>query len=158
MCISILGFLFLCWDRCGLCDRPLRSWLVVFCMLQLVQIPARFVFFAKIKHAEAWGHSIEDIVRVYTASPAWKVSKNMSFFTYCWFVLGITWVVNARDCSDSMGVWSLTVLVIAQALARAVMALLCFRAFFPQLGTEGGDGKSAVTGATPEQIAALGHA
>jgi len=80
----------------------------------------------------------------------------MSLCAFYWFVLGVTWVVSARTCSG-MGVYSLTWLVMAQGVQRAIVALVCFHTFFPEFETEADDGKPMVTGATPEQIAVLGE-
>lgn len=154
VCAVCLIYLSLYWSRCGYCDRPLRWWLLVHSMLQLIQVPVRFVFLAKMKQAEARGQSVEACVTSYTASLAWRSSKNLSLLTYGWFVLGIVWVVNAGDCSSCPGIYRMTVAVICQAIARAIIALLIFRALFPPSELEA-DGAPKVKGATAERIAAL---
>lgn len=154
VCMACLTYLFLFWRLCGHCDRPLRWWILMHSILQLVQVPVRFVFLAKIRRAEAGGHSVEACVTSYTASPAWRASKNLSLVTYGWFVLGIVWVVNAGDCSACRGIYRMTISVIAQAIARAIIALLIFRWLFPPSEMES-DGAPKVRGAAAERIAAL---
>jgi len=120
----------------------------------MAQIPVRFVFLAKMRRAEIEGHSIEACVTSYTASPAWRSSKKVSIFTYGWFVLGIVWVVNSGDCVACQGIYRMTVSVIIQAIARAVVALMCFRAFFP-LSEHENAGTYKVEGASLDRIYAL---
>lgn len=155
VCASCAIFLVLYWSRCGGCDRPLRWWLLMHMMLQVMQIPVRFVFLAKMKTAEIAGSSLEACVSSFTASPAWRASKNVSLFTYGWFVLGIVWVVNAGGCTACPGIYRMTIAVIIQAVARAVVALVCFRLLFPQLDTAGRVEAPKVEGAEPDQISAL---
>ncbi|CAJ1385708.1 unnamed protein product, partial [Effrenium voratum] len=52
-----------------------------------------------------------------TSSPLWRCSKNLSLFTYGWFVLGIIWVVNSSSASCT-GAYRLTVAIIFQAFLR----------------------------------------
>lgn len=127
---------------------------MVHSLLQMAQIPVRFVFLAKIRSAEHGGDSMEACVTSYTASPAWRASKTVSLFTYGWFVLGIVWVVNAGDCTTCQGIYRITVSVIIQAIARAVIALLCFRALFPPSEPQG-EGQPRVEGATLDRISGL---
>lgn len=145
-------FLMCYWSRCGSCDRPLRWWLLAYAVLQLAQVPVRFVFLAKMNATEAEGRSLEACVSSFTASPAWRMSKNVSLATYAWFVLGIVWIVNAGDCSGCPGIYRMTTSLIIQTILRAVVALVCFRTFFPQ-NEELAEPK--VAGATPEEISAI---
>lgn len=154
VCGLSFGFLFLFWESSGFCDRPLRWWLLAHSILQVIQMPVRLVFLFTLRRAEAEGRSMEDCVTTFTASPAWRASKSISLVTYGCFVLGITWLVNAGDCSACPGIYRMTILVIAQALVRAVAALLLFRSFFPQGGAQAED-EPKVQGATAEQIEAL---
>lgn len=154
VCGACTFFLLLHWSRCASCDRPLRWWILVHSLLQMIQIPVRLVFLAKIRHAESDIHGMEACVTSYTASPAWRASKTVSLFTYGWFVLGIVWVVNVGDCSTCQGIYRITVSVIIQAIARAVIALLCFRALFPRSEPQG-EGQPRVEGATLDRISAL---
>lgn len=154
VCAASVLFLSLFWTRCRSCDRPLRWWLLVHTVLQLVQIPVRGVFLLKMQKAEARGNSIEACVALFTASPAWRVSKNVSLFTYGWFVLGIVWVVNVRECSACPGVYRMTICMVLQAVARAMVALVSFRVLFSSSEEQQGEAPK-VEAATPEQIALL---
>lgn len=154
ICITCLFYLMLFWQCSGLCDRPLRWWLLGQAMLHTLHLPVRLVFLAKVQRAEAEGRSMEACVTSFTASQAWKVSKVVSMVNYGCVVLGISWVVNAGDCSSCPGVYRLSVFVIAQALVRIVLALLLFRAFFPQ-GVQGAEDAPKVQGASSQQIEAL---
>eukprot|EP00448_Togula_jolla_P022056 CAMPEP_0170578882 /NCGR_PEP_ID=MMETSP0224-20130122/5690_1 /TAXON_ID=285029 /ORGANISM="Togula jolla, Strain CCCM 725" /LENGTH=327 /DNA_ID=CAMNT_0010901875 /DNA_START=80 /DNA_END=1063 /DNA_ORIENTATION=- len=154
VCIACAVFLSLFWRRCAVCDRPLRWWLLVHTSLQLAQIPVRFVFLVKMRRVETVGGSLEACVASFTASPAWKISKNVSLFTYGWFVLGIVWAVNAGDCTACPGVYRMTIAVIVQAVARAVVALACFRLLFPHSEQARAEAPK-VEAAGPDQIAQL---
>lgn len=125
------GFLACFWTQSGGCDRPLRWWLLVHTLLQLLQAPVRFVLLSRIRSAELAQSSMEACVASFTASPAWRASKNVSLLTYAWCVLGIVWVINAGDCSGAPGIYRITVFVLAQAFARTVGALCCYRRLFP---------------------------
>merc|ERR1719265_1919170 len=46
---GVLSFLSLWWDQCSTCNRPLRWWLLIHTVLQLVQLPVRFVFLLRLQ-------------------------------------------------------------------------------------------------------------
>lgn len=152
--ISSMLFLAIYWSHCASCDRPLRWWLVVHSLLQLTQVPVRVVFLASLKSVEAeLGDSLIECVSRITASPAWRTSKQVSLMTYGWFVLGVVWVMNAGNCSVCPGLYWMTVAVIAQAIARALLALVCFRVLFPSVDAR--QEEVVVKGATEDMIADL---
>eukprot|EP00747_Dinoflagellata_sp_TGD_P197824 gnl/TRDRNA2_/TRDRNA2_69664_c0_seq1.p1 gnl/TRDRNA2_/TRDRNA2_69664_c0~~gnl/TRDRNA2_/TRDRNA2_69664_c0_seq1.p1 ORF type:complete len:253 (-),score=38.50 gnl/TRDRNA2_/TRDRNA2_69664_c0_seq1:379-1137(-) len=128
VCCTFLAFYT---PQCNGCQRPLRSWLFVFSTLQLSQLPTRIVFLRKIQTAERLQESIEASVASFTASPAWHLSKKVSLFTYVWLMIGIVWVINAGECTRCTGLYWLTVIVVSQAAARAVLALRIFAVSFP---------------------------
>jgi hypothetical protein len=153
MCGICTLYLSLNWSSSGSCERPLRWWLLVHALLQLLQAPVRFVLLSRIRCAEVAQTSMEECIASFTASPAWRASKNVSLFTYGWFVLGIVWVVNAGDCAACPGCFRITVFVLVQAVARAIGALCCYHRWFP---TEPeGEAAPRVEAATTQQIAAL---
>lgn len=154
MCITCFLYLAFYWSSAAGCDRPLRWWLLLHTVLQLLQVPVRFVLLAKIRRAELAQTSIEACVAAFASSPAWRTSKNISLFTYGWFVLGIVWVVNAGSCRDCPGIYRITVFVILQAIVRALVALFCFRLLFPPGVPMQGE-KRKMEAASPHQIAAL---
>lgn len=154
--ISSLMFLSIYWSHCASCDRPLRWWLLVHSALQMTQVPVRLVFLAQLKVVEAeLGDGLIECVTRITASPAWRTSKQVSLMTYGWFVLGMVWLMNAGDCSVCPGLYWMTVAVIAQAIARALLALVCFRVLFPNTHTAEEEEVPLVKGATNEMIAEL---
>mmetsp|Transcript_21117 Transcript_21117/g.59038 ORF Transcript_21117/g.59038 Transcript_21117/m.59038 type:complete len:342 (+) Transcript_21117:102-1127(+) len=155
VCTTCALFLCIFWRRCGGCDRPLRWWLLMHTLLQVVQIPVRFVFLSKMHAAEGVGGSLEACVTNFTACPAWRWSKKVSVFLYGWFVLGIVWVVNAGHCDACPGMYRMTVAVIFQAVARAIVALVCFRFIFDNSDVTDGPDPPKVEGATADQIASL---
>lgn len=128
--VACAAFLFLGWTGCGSCDRPFRWWLLVHAVLQIMQVPVRMVFLMKLRDAEQREGSFEECVASLTSSPAWRLSKSVSFVTYAWFVLGVVWVMNADGCSACPGIYRLVLAVIGQALARVVLAVACYRALF----------------------------
>lgn len=155
VCTASSAFLLLFWRRCGSCNRPLRWWLLVHTLTQLVQIPVRCVFVLRLRRAEASGAGIEESVVSYTASPAWRSSKTLSLFTYGWFVLGVVWVLNIGNCGLCPGMYRMTIAVILQAVARAVSALACFRILFPHSEPAAAAQPPVVEAASAELIASL---
>eukprot|EP00913_Durusdinium_trenchii_P019374 g18213.t1 len=123
VCAVCWAFLYLQWSVCCSCQRPLRWWLLLYATLQQLQLPVRFVTLyrlgLRLQLHEADGERLQVEVSRFTSSMAWRWSKNISLFTYGWFVLGIVWVLN----SD----YEITIAVIGQAFLRAVGAMLCFR-------------------------------
>lgn len=147
-----IAFLSLHWSSCS-CDRPLRWWLLVHSALQLTQVPVRLVFLLRLRDVERDAAGTRDCVAAFTASPAWRASKQVSLVTYGWFVLGVVWVLNTATCKSCPGVYWLTVAVFLQAIVRAAVSVVCFRALFPH-GTPAADA-SQPEAATAEQVAAL---
>lgn len=149
-------FLLLYWEQCNVCDRPLRSWLLVHTLLQIPQIPIKMVFLAKVSDAEASQdpQRIEACVASFTASVAWRASKKVSVFSYGWFVLGTTWVVNTSEASAAHGVYWVTLVVIVQAVARAAVACWCFRGLVPD-ESHADQHSPPQEGATPAQLLQL---
>jgi len=146
-------FLALFWEASGECERPLRWWLLGHTLSQLLQVPVRFVLLARIRSAEIAQSSMEECVASFTASPAWRASKNVSLFTYGWCILGVVWVINAGDCSACPGLFRLSVFVLVQAAVRTGVALFSYRRLFPvELEREEAPKPKA---ASPEQISAL---
>lgn len=149
-------FLALYWDRCGDCERPLRWWLLLQMVLQVFQIPVRYAFVTRLRHAEQVGSNFEVCVAGLTGSLAWQFSKNVAIFTYAWFVLGVVWVVNSGGCTVCPGVYWMTVCVILQAVARAFVAFYFFRELFPlAVGNEPHFEAPRLEGATPIEILSL---
>lgn len=147
-------FLLVFWRQCGSCDRPLRWWILMHALLQLAQLPVRIVFLVKLQQSRQDGSSLETCVARYTSSPAWRISKNLSLFTYGWFVLGVVWIVNAGKCVACPGIYWINIIVILQSIARAVVAVVCFRILFPHNDDVSAD-ESKAEPATPYEIAAL---
>jgi len=155
VCISSAIFLSLYWSQCGSCDRPLRWWLIVHSILQLSQLPVRIVFLMNLRGVDAEADDrLLQCVEGLTSSPAWQTSKHVSLMTYGWFVLGIVWVMNAGSCVACPGLYQMTVAVVAQAIARAVVALIFFRFLFPHVEAAA-DEPPMIEAATSEMIADL---
>jgi len=146
-------FLILFWSQSGLCERPLRWWLLVNTIAQLLQVPVRFVLLSRIRSTERAQAGLEECVASFTASPAWRVSKHVSLFTYAWCVLGIVWVINAGNCDACPGIYWMSVFVLVQAGARTGVALGSYRRLFPTEALV--ETAPKVEGATRDQIAAL---
>jgi hypothetical protein len=146
-------FLALYWTTSGVCERPLRWWLLVHTVAQLLQVPVRFVLLTRIKDAEVAQTSMEECVASFTASPAWRASKNVSLFTYGWCVLGVVWVINAGDCSACPGIFRMTIFVLLQAAVRTGVALCSYRRLFPVEPMI--EAAPRVEAATLQEIAAL---
>lgn len=128
VCALCWIFLYFFWSSSCSCQRPLRWWLLLYVTLQQLQLPIRFVTLRRINRLPLNQGNVELQAEVqrFTSSLAWRWSKNISLFTYGWFVLGIVWVLNS-DFESCMETHRMTVAVIGQAFARAVGAMLCFR-------------------------------
>lgn len=146
-------FLMLYWPDCGGCNRPLRWWLLVQCILQVSQLPVRLVLWFGVRYTERAGGSVEACIASVTASPAWRTSKALAVFQYGWFVLGIVWLMHNESCPMCPGINKLTAAVMLLTAARAAVALFIFRSFFEQ--TEQAEGFPKMVAATHDQISAI---
>eukprot|EP00930_Biecheleria_cincta_P050917 TRINITY_DN3608_c0_g1_i1.p1 TRINITY_DN3608_c0_g1~~TRINITY_DN3608_c0_g1_i1.p1 ORF type:complete len:297 (+),score=49.93 TRINITY_DN3608_c0_g1_i1:184-1074(+) len=124
-------FLAMYWESCGHCNRPLRYWVLVHCILQLLQAPVRLVFFLRLVHIQRLNGNIQECVRQLTHSAAWKTSKVVSIVTYGWFILGVVWLLNSTYCRQCPGLYRLSLAVIFAAVARLLMTLIVFYHSFP---------------------------
>mmetsp|Transcript_73283 Transcript_73283/g.169988 ORF Transcript_73283/g.169988 Transcript_73283/m.169988 type:complete len:293 (+) Transcript_73283:215-1093(+) len=124
-------FLFLYWSPCGLCNRPLRYWILVHCALQLLQAPVRLIFFLRLCQIQRHNGNIQECVRDLTHSSAWKTSKVVSIVTYGWFILGVVWLLNSTHCKACPGLYRLSLAVIFTAIMRLLMTLVVFYHSFP---------------------------
>jgi len=124
-------FLSMYWAPCGLCNRPLRYWVIVHCVLQLLQAPVRFVFFLRLCQIQRRNGNIQECVRQLTHSAAWRASKVVSIVTYGWFILGVVWLLNSTYCKPCPGLYRLSLAVIFTAVTRLLMTLIVFYHSFP---------------------------
>jgi len=125
------AFLSMYWAPCGLCNRPLRYWVLVHCILQLLQAPVRLVFFLRLNQIQRRNGDIQECVRQLTHSSAWRTSKVVSIVTYGWFILGVVWLLNSTYCKACPGLYRLSLAVIFTAVARLLMTLIVFYHSFP---------------------------
>lgn len=124
-------FLSMYWSSCGQCNRPLRYWVLVHCVLQLLQAPVRLVFFLRLCQIQRRNGNIQECVRQLTHSSAWRTSKVVSIVTYGWFILGVVWLLNSTYCKPCPGLYRLSLAVIFTAVARLLMTLIVFYHSFP---------------------------
>merc|ERR1711879_869177 len=108
-----------------------RYWVIVHCILQLLQAPVRFVFFLRVCQVQRQNGDIQECVRHLTHSSAWRVSKVLSIITYGWFILGVVWVLNSTYCKTCPGLYRLSLAVIFTAVTRLLMTLIVFYHSFP---------------------------
>jgi hypothetical protein len=163
------------WERCAHCSRPLRWWLLFHAGLQAALAPVRLIFFVKLRRAEEavnttggvdrdQHHRSSDVaflegpvgacVASFTGSAAWKASKTLSLVSYGWLILGVVWLINGGECPMCPGMPRMILAVILQAVARAMVALACFKALFSQPEPESSS-PNAPQAASEEQIASL---
>lgn len=145
-------FLCLYWTKCG-CDRPLRWWLLLQSLLQILQLPVRLVLLCIIRFAEESGADLQERIVSLTSSQAWQMSKKVAVFQYGWFVLGMVWWVHTDECPECPSISKLMAAVMALSVWRAGLAVCTFRAFFGH--EESPDKAPAAIGATHSQISAL---
>eukprot|EP00439_Symbiodinium_sp_Y106_P057920 s2461_g8.t1 len=125
-------------------------WILVHCVLQLLQAPVRLVFFLRLCHIQRLNGNIQELscavvpagercfcshreecVRHLTHSAAWRTSKVVSIVTYGWFILGVVWLLNSTYCKPCPGLYRLSLAVIFAAVARLLMTLIVFYHSFP---------------------------
>jgi hypothetical protein len=143
-------FLFMYWTPCEQCNRPLRMWVLIHCVLQLMQAPVRLVFFMRLRQIQQRNGDLQECVRQLTQSSAWRTSKSVSILTYGWFILGVVWLLNSTTCKPCPGLYRLTLAVISTAVARLAMTLVIFYHSFP--ARQQGEGPPKPRGATQDII------
>lgn len=119
------------WSTWVQCERPLRWWLLVNCLLQLIQVPLRLVFWASVRAAEDERQSISGRIAQLASTEAWRVSKLVSLITYFWMILGIVWAMNSWGCKTCPNLFTTVVAVLATSAARVLCAFVGFRLYFP---------------------------
>jgi len=126
--ISIPCFIFLSmyWTPCGTCNRPLRYWILVQCVLQLLQTPIRLNFYCRVCQAERSNGHPQVWFRHLTESRAWRFSKMISIATYGWFILGVVWLLNSEHNKFCPGLYRLCLAVVFTAIARLLITLIVF--------------------------------
>lgn len=152
LAVSVACFIFLLlyWSSCGECDRPLRWWLLVHGLLQLLQLPVRVVLLYSMKTSR----NVEACITSLTASPAWRSSKTVALMQYGWFVLGMVWWMHTESCPFCPGIGKLTLAIMLLSAGRAAAALIIFRALFsPQDNVA--EATPKVQAATMDQITEL---
>jgi len=119
-------FLSMYWTQCGFCNRPLRYWILVQCMLQLFQSPMRLGFYLRICQAERSNGDLQEWFRQLTESAPWRVSKMVSLATYAWFILGVVWLLNSTHCRPCPGLYRLCSAVVLQGVVRLLVTLIVY--------------------------------
>lgn len=119
-------FLSMYWTPCGYCNRPLRYWILVQCMLQLFQSPVRLGFYLRICKAPTNNSDLQAWFRQLTDSRAWRISKMVSVATYGWFILGVVWLLNSMHCKSCPGLYRLCLAVVFTAIGRLLVTLIVF--------------------------------
>ncbi|CAK0889950.1 unnamed protein product [Prorocentrum cordatum] len=73
-------FLFVYWTPCEQCNRPLRIWVLVHCVLQLLQAPVRLVFFVRLRQTQQRNGDVQGCVQQLTQSSAWRTRDEQGGF------------------------------------------------------------------------------
>lgn len=143
-------FLWMHWTPCGFCNRPLKYWLLVHCMMQLAQAPVRMRFFLRLCQVQHDGN-LYALFDQMTSSSVWKNSKMVSVASYGWFVLGVVWLLNSTHCRECPGIYRLCLAVIFLAVARLLLTLIVFYHTFKN-APEDADAPPKPQGASQEII------
>lgn len=146
-------FLLAFWEPCRLCNRPLRCWLALHCLLQLMQAPVRIVFYLRVREIQRLDGDIQECMRQLTQAPAWRTSKFVSIASYAWFVLGVVWLLNSTYCDSCPGLYRLSLGVVVASFLKLLMTLVVFNRCFPVRGEASLQAKPR--GATQELIDSL---
>lgn len=114
------------------CNRPLRSWMLIHCMITSVQVPLKAYFLRQLHLSEQRRLSTREFVRQLVCSVGWSANKVLSFASYGWLVLGLIWVVNAGRCELSRVCTFLVIVAALRTLLSWISFHYCFRSFSRQ--------------------------
>jgi len=180
--VAILGcglFLSLRWNDSASCPRPLKLWLLVHSVLQLVQVPVRIVFLVRLGACACEDlDAVEVCVRQMTQSRCWRASRGVAAVTYAWLILGVIWVLHVGAAAPALddarcttspssqnyyssascacrGVLQMTLTVLLQAGVRVAISLKAFRQYFGEDVYRPVEETTKLEGASPEELAAL---
>jgi len=133
--ISIPACIFLpmYWTHCGRCNRPLHYWVVVFCALQMMQVPMRLMIYVQVQRQ---CEDFQQHFRQLTHSAMWQYSKRISIASYGWFVLGAVWLLNSTFCEPCPGIYRLCLGIILASVGRLIATLLLFYRSFQSVEEE----------------------
>lgn len=176
------ALLFFDWERCALCERPLRLWLTIAALLHFVQAPLRFACHnwllvgarkaaaaavlrrAEMPQSEAELHHRQQIcclINSIVKARSWRVSQAASVVSLAWFLVGAVWVGSTspgdQGCPEA---WYLTALVILLAATRILASIVSFRLTFCTSSAEASllsqmeraAGSQAPCGVTPSRL------
>lgn len=134
--------LLLTWERCALCERPLRIWILIAGVLHLAQFPMRLRCYSWLsagkKAAAAQSQeeyhrisllitsAVTDVVQSYT----WMSSQVISCLSLGWLVIGIVWVSNCSPSIECMEAYYATLAVLSTAIVRLCFSVMSFRVTF----------------------------
>lgn len=130
--IPCIVYLALNWTECRSCDKPLRWWLLIHCVMSLLQLPLRLIFSLRLRYLAT--QRIEFMtaeVHHLTSSQAWCVSKTLSLSSYAWFVVGLFWTCTTASCVEAPLLLNAAVAVIMLSLLRLFLTLGSFYYYFP---------------------------
>eukprot|EP01053_Blabericola_migrator_P006546 Blabericola_migrator_1__6545@NODE_32_length_18281_cov_109_908422_g28_i0_p8_GENE_NODE_32_length_18281_cov_109_908422_g28_i0NODE_32_length_18281_cov_109_908422_g28_i0_p8_ORF_typecomplete_len330_score25_16zfRING_2/PF13639_6/4_6e03zfRING_2/PF13639_6/4_2e14zfRING_11/PF17123_5/4_2e08zfrbx1/PF12678_7/3_6e03zfrbx1/PF12678_7/2_3e08zfC3HC4/PF00097_25/7_2e07zfC3HC4_2/PF13923_6/3_6e07zfC3HC4_3/PF13920_6/4_6e02zfC3HC4_3/PF13920_6/2_3e05zfANAPC11/PF12861_7/3_7e05zfRING_5/PF14634_6/5_1e03zfRING_5/PF14634_6/4_9 len=120
------------WTNCESCDKPLRWWLLITCIIALTQLPLRIVFSLRLRHlARQRIDVMTSGVHFLTSSRAWCISKSLSLISYAWFVLGVFWTLTTQSCPRSPVLLHACISVIVLSFIRLFLTLGSFYYYFP---------------------------
>mmetsp|Transcript_22017 Transcript_22017/g.42238 ORF Transcript_22017/g.42238 Transcript_22017/m.42238 type:complete len:299 (-) Transcript_22017:142-1038(-) len=125
-------FLSLNWTPSGSCNRPLRYWILLHCILQLIQSPMRLVFHFHICQAERAGDFL-DLCKQLTDSAAWHVCKKVSIANYASLVIGVVWLLNSGHCEACPSLHKFCGVLILATAIRVLTTLLLFNYSFKRV-------------------------
>lgn len=120
------------WEACKSCDKPLRWWLLINCIMSLIQLPLRAVFSLRLRYLSSQRVDRMTIgVHHLTSSRAWYLSKSLSLATYIWFVLGVFWTFTTNTCTKAPFLIHAAISVIVLSMLRLFLTLGSFYYYFP---------------------------
>lgn len=148
-----IAALFAYWAPWGDCEKPLRWWLLMQSVLQLLQVPMRAIILAATWQVHTTANPMLHMSAIVSAT-AWRLSKLVSLISYAWLVLGVLWALNSSSCTSCPWLLEVTFVVIAQSILRIMCAFVSFRISLSQNADSHIEG-SAEDAASSDQIAAL---
>jgi len=116
------------WGACGQCGRPLDVWVIVHCVLHLLQVPLRVSLLWRLRALDRGsGHEVAERISGLTKWWVWKVGSCLSVISYVWCIIGVVWLLNSNFCAPCPEMYCLAVSFLLLAVAKPVLTVVAFR-------------------------------
>lgn len=115
------------WRACGECGRPLDLWIIVHCLLNLLQTPLRACLLLRLRPAGSSANEVATCIDQLTKSLPWRLCSLLAAASYGWCVIGIVWLLNSSFCAPCPQLFRLMFVVMVLAVAKPAVTVFAFR-------------------------------